>query len=282
MDINLGNERIVELQAALSEAMIRERALAKRIDAFGHIAKLFQRPKPEDISISCVQKRLEPFWYGTASARYVYDRHTTYRVEVMPEVEAVAVFGNDLPTTKEFKSGDRSFELEAIAHCVEEPRVELMLDASEGHDIDARKYLNFEKHQVSSVAELQNDDVVVIPPEIRGSFVVRKLTGLLMKTFQADRIDEERIDVDEIILYYRPLYAVEFEWAAKQKKQVYEFDALTGEVKSEGGVITKQVARVLDNDILFDVGSDTVGMIVPGANIAIKLGRFAARKAIRQ
>lgn len=39
MEINLGNERIIELEAALSEAEIQERTLAKRVDAFGRLAK---------------------------------------------------------------------------------------------------------------------------------------------------------------------------------------------------------------------------------------------------
>jgi hypothetical protein len=102
-----------------------------------------------------------------------------------------------------------------------------------------------------------------------------------MRTFQADRIDEERIDVEDVVLYYRPVYAVEYAWPAKQKRQVLEFDGVTGEAKAEPGKIVQRVAQVLENDTLFDIGADTVGTIVPGANIAVKLGRLAARKAIR-
>ena len=38
---------------------------------------------------------------------------------------------------------------------------------------------------------------------------------------------------------------------------------------------------VLENDDLFDIGADAVGTFVPGANIVIKLGRLAARKALK-
>jgi hypothetical protein len=34
-------------------------------------------------------------------------------------------------------------------------------------------------------------------------------------------------------------------------------------------------------DALFDIGSDTAGMLVPGGSVAVKLGRIAARKALR-
>ena len=102
-----------------------------------------------------------------------------------------------------------------------------------------------------------------------------------MKTIQADKIFEQRIDVDQIILYYRPVYAFEFLWHTKDKRQVIEFNALTGEQRGEPGQIKKQLSGVLENDDLFDIGSDVVGTFVPGANIAIKLGRFAARKALK-
>ena len=102
-----------------------------------------------------------------------------------------------------------------------------------------------------------------------------------MKTFQADAVLQERIDVEQIILFYRPVYATEYLWRARQKTQVLEFDALTGDVKAEGGEIKKKVVRVLENDALFDIGADAVGTVLPGANIVVKLGRLAARKVVR-
>ena len=104
---------------------------------------------------------------------------------------------------------------------------------------------------------------------------------MLMKTFQADKINEERIDLEEVILYYRPVYAFEYCWKAKDKRAVVEFDALTGELRAEGGLIKKHVVSVLENDALFDIGADAVGTVLPGANIVVKLGRLAARKVVR-
>ncbi|MCL5266252.1 MAG: hypothetical protein M1343_13850 [Chloroflexi bacterium] len=278
MEINLGNERIVQLQATYSAEQIQERALAKRVDVFGQMAKLFQRPKPEDIEIAIVQKRFEPFWFAAATARYAYDRRHTYRVAVSPEVQAVTLYGKEHAVAQE---RNRAFEMEAVERCVEELRLESTLDAVRGNEVDMRKYLEYPKNEVQEIAELEKDGALVVPPEIRSSFVVRKLAAALMKTFHADRIHEERIDVQEITLFYRPLYAAEFYWKAKNKKQVVELDALTGEMKAEGSEIKKRVTRVLENDALFDIGADTVGMVVPGANIAIKLGRHAVRKAVR-
>lgn len=59
-----------------------------------------------------------------------------------------------------------------------------------------------------------------------------------------------------------------------------ELDALTGDTRTEGGRFVQQARQMLENDTLFDIGADTIGTIMPGANIAVKVGRFAARKVI--
>lgn len=278
MEINLGVEQIVELQAAFSHEQIQDKALAKRVDAFGQMAKLLQRPKPEDIEITATQKRLEPFWYAAATARYVYDRRAMYRVPVSPEVQSVK-----FNETEHAVTGDKSrtFALEGLEHCVEEARQELLLDAATGKEAKLEKYLAFPKNIAPDVAALEQGGALVIAPEVRGSFVVRKLVSMLMKTFQADQIHEEKIDVSEVTLYYRPIFALEYLWKAKDKKQVVEFDGLTGELKAESGEIKKKVVSVLENDALFDIGADAVGTVLPGVNVAIKLGRLAARKTIK-
>ncbi len=278
MEINLGTEQIVELQMAYSPEQIQEKALAKRVDAFGQMAKFIQRPKPEEIEVTAMQKRLEPFWHASALARYVYDRRATYRVPVAPEVQSVSVNGNEYAV-----AGDknRTYALDAVEHCVEEMRQEIALDAVTGKEGDFKKYLTFSTSVVADLAALAQDGTIVIAPEVRSSFVVRKLAALLMKTFQADKINEERIDIAEVSLYYHPVFAIEYLWKPKDKKQTVELDGLTGEIKAVSGEIKKRVVRVLENDALFDIGADAVGTFFPGVNVAIKLGRLAARKTIK-
>ncbi len=275
MEINLGDEQIIELQPAFTAEQIHDKALAKRLDAFGQMAKLIQRPKLEDIVITTTQKRLEPFWFGAATARYVYDRRQTYHVEVAPEVQSINLYGNDLAATQ------RNVTLDAIAHCIEESRQEMILDAQKGNAANFEKHLTALKNPVTEIAALNADGTLVIAPEVRGSFVVRKLVTALMKTFQADKIHEERIDVEHLILYYHPVFAIEYHWPAKDKKQVLDFDGLTGEFKAESGELKKKVVSVLENDALFDIGADAIGTVLPGVNVAVKLGRLAARKVIK-
>ena len=93
MEINLGDQRLVGLTATYTPEQIQGLALTKRIDAFGQMAKLFQRPKLDDIEIATVQKRFEPFWFAAASARYAYDRRHSYRIDVAPEVRSITIAG---------------------------------------------------------------------------------------------------------------------------------------------------------------------------------------------
>ncbi len=278
MQINIGDEQIVELLTPFTPDQVREKALAKRVDAFGQMLKFIQRPKPEDIELGAIQKRLECFWFASAVARYVYDRKHTYRVDVAREVQSVTFYGAEHPA-----AGDKSraITFDGVERCVEEFRQELTLDAQQGSEVKYDKYLTFPKNGVTDVAALGSDGALVVAPEVRGSFVVRKLVGLLMKTFQADKIVEERIDVEQVALYYRPVIAIEYLWRAKDKKQIVEFDGLTGDIRAEGGVFKHKVVQVLENDALFDIGADAIGTVFPGVNVAVKLGRLAARKALK-
>lgn len=275
MDITIGEEKIIELVSPFSDETILERAMAKRADAFGQLIKFMQRPKPEDIELKETQKRYESFWYGVARAHYKYDRRHHYEVPVADQVQAVTVYEKEHPVEK------RVFELDAIEHCVEELTKELMLDPENGHEHDYHRYLAFTGRELESLESLRAPGILVEVPEVRSSFLVGKLTQALMKTIQADTIHEQRIEVEKVTLYFRPVYAFEFHWKTKDKRQVIELDALTGEQRAEAGQIKKQLTDVLENDDLFDIGSDVVGTFVPGANIAIKLGRLAARKALK-
>ena len=53
-----------------------------------------------------------------------------------------------------------------------------------------------------------------------------------------------------------------------------EFDGVTGEMRN-GKALRPMLNISITRDALFDIGADTVGMIVPGANIAVKLAKVA-------
>jgi hypothetical protein len=278
MEINLGEEKIVELVSPFAAEVVQDRIMARRMDAFGQLARLMQRPKAEEIVVSQSEKRYEPFWFGAASAHYSYDRRRKYSVEVAPEVQTVTLYDKDHEVMRD---RGRYFTLEGMEHCAEDIHRQMMLDPVRGDERDFSRYMGFNKREVDNLEALRDGGAVVVPPEVRSSFLVRKLLQTLMKTFQADKIFEERIDVDQVALYYHPVYAFEFHWVPKDKRTILEFDGLTGEIRAEGGQIKKQMVSVLENDALFDIGADAIGTFLPGANIAVKVGRMAARKAIK-
>jgi len=84
----------------------------------------------------------------------------------------------------------------------------------------------------------------------------------------------KRLRIEAIDLYYRPIFAFEFRWKTKDKTAVAEIDGVTGEMRNAKS-LRQQINLPVTRDALFDIGADTIGMIVPGGNIAVKLVKVA-------
>ena len=80
--------------------------------------------------------------------------------------------------------------------------------------------------------------------------------------------------LEHIDLYYRPWWAFEFHWRPKDKRGVVEIDAVTGQVR-QGQALMAKVQRMVTRDALFDIGADTVSLLVPGGGIAVKVAKLA-------
>ena len=278
MEVNLGETQIVELQSPYSAEQIQGMAVGKRIDAFGQVAKLLQRPKPEDIEIVTIQKQYESFWAVSATAHYIYERKRVYHVDVPAmEVQSVVLQDREYPVTI---NRTRGIDIDTVEHCDETLHRDLTLDGKSGEVADFKRYLTAVQLMMPDLATLQRGGADVIAPDVRSSFVVRHVIPMLMKTYQADKVIKEAIDIESIILCFHAIYAVEYSWAAKQKRQTLIFDAVTGGNKPAGGETRTRSAKVLTNDTLFDIGSDAIGTFLPGANVSIQLGRLAPRNAV--
>jgi hypothetical protein len=90
-------------------------------------------------------------------------------------------------------------------------------------------------------------------------------------------VTEESMTLDHIDLYYRPWWAFEFHWKPKDKRGVVEIDAITGQMRP-GQALMPKLQRMVSRDVLFDIGADTVGLLVPGGGIAVKVARLAIDK----
>ncbi|MDQ2854074.1 MAG: hypothetical protein M3R32_04360, partial [Chloroflexota bacterium] len=250
---------------------IRQRAMDRRTGAFGGgLESLFSRPKADDIELVDSQRRLEPFWHVGCSALYVYDRSHDYTVPVSgAQVQAVSVHG------EEHKVNAGSFVVSTIEHSREEYRQALFLDGVTGAPVaDAATLVGGTRHEVTDLDALAAESDIVVPPEQRASFVVRQLLTGMLKPLQADTVHEESITFEQIDLYYRPWWAFEFHWKLKDKKGVVELDAVTGQLRNSQALMAR-LSRTVTRDSLFDIGADTVGLLVPGGSIAVKVAKMA-------
>ncbi len=280
MDIQLGGQRILVLEEREGAEVLRQRAMDKRTQAFGGgIGALLQRPKADDVELATVQRRLEAFWHVVGRARYVYDRRRDYPVVASaPEVHEVTVHDTTYPVADAGR-GARTFTLSVVEHCREDIEHDLAVDARTGSPVaDAAAVLGGPHREVADPAALVEDDTVVVPPEQKASFVVRKLLAEMLKPVQADTIVEESLVLETTDLVYRPIWAYEFHWRAKDKRGVVELDGVTGSIRA-GGTLIPQLSRVITRDALFDIGADTIGLLVPGGSIAVKVARAALDKS---
>lgn len=279
MEIQLANERLFELDERLTMDDIQQRAMEKRAAAFGGgIGSLLQRPKPDDVVLVARQRRLEPFWHVAASAAYVYERRRDYTVPgSSPEVRAVTInsqrYELDRPA-----GNQRAFRMEALEHCQDEFRHEVFTDGLTGTAVpDGAALVDGPRTEVADPASLAVDGTIVVPPEHRASFIVRKALNEVMKPVQADKILEEHIALDATDLFYRPIYAFEFAWNGRDKQGVIEIDAVTGQTR-QGKPLIGQIKGMLTRDVMFDVGADTLGLFIPGGSIAVRLAQAAIDK----
>lgn len=274
MEITLADERALLLKEQLSMDQAEGRAWSKKLDAFGAIAKMtsfLQRPKDEDFELVYKEHRYQPFWHVVCNARYVYERRREYPLALSGlEVESVTIDGKDYQATNGL------ITLTGLEHCREEPHEEIWVEGITGEkDSSLANYLKFSAIEIAEadLDEFAPEGTIVVPPKARASALVREVLARLIKSVQADRILEEQVNVERVDLYYRPVYAFQYRWLSKEKEAVMEYDALTGELQADGKTFQQYVGKILDPEFLFDVGVDTIDLLVPGGGIAVKLAR---------
>jgi hypothetical protein len=275
MDIFLANERAFHLIPQVSLDVARDRVEQKTINLVsGTLGSLLSRPKPEDIQLVSVESRLEAFWQISVFVRTSYERNRTYTIPLSgAEIQHVTALGQDLTVSVATKGG-ASFALEGVEHCLEENHHQFTFDGG-GAKLDLSKYQPFAKTEITELEKFAPEGMIVVPPPAKATTVVRTVLAEVIKPVMADVIHEERLEVEALEINFRPVYAFEYNWAAKNKVVVVEFDALTGDMQGGGKKAGSQMKGMLSRDLVFDVTADAVGMFVPGGSIAVKLVKAA-------
>ncbi len=279
MDVQITGQRIFALGERIPVDEIRQKAMDRRTTAFGGgIGGLLQRPKPDDVVLLASQRRVEPFWHVSCQARYVYDRTRDYSIAASAQDVQGVTIGEQELAVGVGKSG-RVFSLSVVEHCREEFVDELWVEGVSGTPMtDGSAIIGGGGAEVAEPAALAADATVVVAPEQRASSVVRQLLAKMLRPLQADVVTEEALHIERLELFYRPIWAFEFHWTTKDKRGVVEVDGLTGQSSQATSLVT-QLTRAVTREALFDIGADTIGLLVPGGSIAVKVARVALDKS---
>jgi hypothetical protein len=274
MEISLADERAFLLRERLTIEEAEKLAWGQKTDAFGRVARvtsLVQRPRDDDFELLYKEHRYQPFWHLRCRARYVYQRRRDYSIPVGGrEVETVTIEGMT------YQVEEAALVLSGMEHCREELERNLFIDGLDTQaDETLEKYLDFPAEEIPAkdLNALAEAGKIVVPPQARASAVVREVLVGMIKSVVADRILEDTVEVQTVDLYYRPVYAFRIRWAEKDRETVIEYDGLTGERETSGRTFQNYMGKILEPEFLFDVGVDTIDLLVPGGGIAIKLAR---------
>jgi len=275
MEIILANERAFYFIPQITLEVAQDRLEQKKTGLVaGTMGSLISRPKPEEIQLIAIENRMEAFWQISVSTRTAYERNRTYTIPVSgTEIQHVTVLGQDFPVTVGQK-GHASFTMEAVEQCLEENSYDFCFDG-DGAKTDLSKFTAFAKSEIAELDHFSPEGVLVVPPKAHAAAVVRTILGEVIKPVQAQVIHEESVYVKTLDINFRPMYALEYNWTAKNKRVILEFDAVTGEIRSGGKKLADQVKGLITRDLLFDVTADAAGMLVPGGGIAVKLVKAA-------
>jgi hypothetical protein len=280
MDVEIAEERIVVLADRFNLDHAEGRAWAKRVDAFGTVARLggmLNRAGSDDYECIYRERRLQPFWRLHAHAIAAYERNRTYSVPVAPEVRGVQIAGESKIIDQ------RQFRLTGLEECFDETDREYLFDGLTRQQNPALSaYLQFPGTFVNGemLVATSQAGTVVVPPENKASGLVREVVSAAIGKIEADRILQERVSVDVVDLVYRPVFAFRYRHAGKEA--VIEFDGLTGATRTDGATFEQYLGKALDPRFLLDVGVEAVNIFVPGTQLARIVVEHGVKRLVDQ
>ena len=265
MDVRLPEERVLVLPDNFDIEAAEMRAAAKKIDAFGTLAKmagLLSRPKDDEFELVYRERRLQPFWSLSCTAVCAYERTREHSVRVGAEVREIALAGEVYPAVAQ------QVTLSVLESCREETRKEALFDALTGHpapELASRMKTPGTLADEATLAALVHAGTVVAPPQAKASVVVREVLAGMIGKIEADKVLEETVVFDAVDLCYRPVYA--FRYRRQGKEAVVEVDGITGEARAGGATFEAYLGKVLEPRFLLEVGAEAANLFIPGATL---------------
>lgn len=271
VDFDPEAQKLFVFDQVFSARAAQEQAEKKKLDAFGKLARFnpLSRPKPETVSLVKWELRHEPFWHIVAQREMDYTREAVYSVSVPnPHALTVSVHGHAFAVI--FSGGKGRAEVPVTEHCHRKLDQSLYLDGLKRSVRPTTLQGYTVRYQAPECAELTLESAVInqVPLAAAVQAVQAKLTS---EAIDAHTITRDHIVFTKAHLFYRPVFAFEFEWTAGSKTGVIEIDGLTGEAAEDGQWLREKIGSVMTRDTLFDLGADVAGMMVPGGSIAVKI-----------
>ena len=272
MEIVIAEKGAFYFEPVITAEEARGRASAHKVSAFGTLSRLFARPKEEDIAVSDQGLWYYPLWHAKAHLRFIYDRTESYKIPIKTRhVASVTVGGDD------YAVASGAIDLPVLEHCERDEQKELWLDALSNQPMNAQPYLKVRAIPVN-LDEFAPEGAKIVAPAVRASAVIRSLLGEDIRPADADSVKEENVNVECIDLHLRPTYNFRCLWKAKGKTADLTVDAITGELQTQPHAAISAVAKLLKPETLFDLGAETLNVIVPGGAIALKVAKALADK----
>ncbi|MBU0461932.1 MAG: hypothetical protein KJ574_05080 [Nanoarchaeota archaeon] len=269
LKLNTKQQNIQALEDVYSEDKCQQLALNSKEKAFGiiHNVKNFFGKKG-DVKVIHSEKRYEPFWHISAESYMEYKRKTNYSFTVKPEVRSITINGKAV----QIEGAEPVCHFVGEDYCVEQYKKDITTDAVQSKDKGLAKYINFPSRRIKETEELMGENKVVIPAQVKASYLIRELFKELIKPIHADTVIEERVEITGLTLIFRPIYAFEIQNEITKQIGVLEVDAIFGDVQ-KGKVFKRELKELISEDVLFEVGAEIAGTIIPGAGAGAAIAR---------
>jgi len=272
MEIVIAEKAAFYLEPIVTAEEARGRASAYKSSAFGTLSRLFARPKDDDIAISDLGLWYLPVWHAKARLHFLYDRRESYKFPIKTPHATTVTIGAD-----EYAVTGGVIELPLVEHCERDEQKELWLDALSSQPINPQPYIKAGALPVD-LSEFAPEGAKIVAPTVRASAVIRTLLGEDFRPSDADEFKEEQVEVECIDLHLRPTYNFKCVWAAKNKTADVTVDAITGETQTESAAAMAAVAKLMKPETLYDLGAETLNLVVPGGAIALKVVKALTEK----
>lgn len=262
--------RILYFEEVYPSRAAEEQAEKSKLAAFGTLARLnpLNRPKADTVRLSKSELRYEPFWHLVARREIDYLHEAVYPLQIAnPYARKVEIAGTVFEILHDSGSKPR-IDVQLQESCHRKIDVAIHQDGLKRGIKPAKLQSYIERYK--AVERNQLDVEGTVPPQLSFNAAVQIVKAkLAAEPIDAHSIQGDAIEFSTAHLYFRPVFAFEYNWNNKQG--VIEIDGLSGEVIENGEWFREKVDIMMSREMMFELGAEVASAVVPGSGYAVKL-----------